>query len=275
MKTIKLAITSLILLGLNQMLQAQKIYVNSQLFMNNVSPRLFSQEKGLSAECYQGKKRGYEFSVSAELIKNNHFGIAYGHGIQSFLVEKFNHSVNKSNYFVENFETNYKTNNISFNYRHDLVFNPAEENTVKFKFVPTFDLGISIVNDVKYAATFYDKSKVTSSSVQINSGSIFLDLLVGVATSSTYKPYQRTAGKGFSDISATSNLGFAFEMETKPARFFLGYKYGLNKQLMNHWKNNNAFLSDLSVKTSNTMWYFGLGFTLPKKLSQKPKVERL
>jgi hypothetical protein len=275
MKTIKLTIISLTLLNLSQKLQAQKVSLNTQLFMNNVSPRLFYKENDLKAECYKGSKRGFEFSVSAELVKNNHFGIAYGHASNSFLIEKFSHNANRTNYFVENFSADYKTNTIALNYRYDVVFNNAEADKVKFKFVPTFDLGLSIVSDVNYKATYYDKSKVTSSSLNINSGSIFLDLLVGLASTSTYKPYQSTSGKGFSDVSATSHLGFAFEMETRPARFFFGYKYGLNKQVMNHWKDNNAILSDLSVKTSNTMWYFGLGFTIHNSVTQKPIAEGL
>jgi hypothetical protein len=268
MKTMKHTIISLMLLNMSHHLLAQKVWASSQLFMNNVSPRLFYRENNLSAECYEGSKRGYEFSVSAELIKNNHFGIAYGHASNSFLIEKFSHGINKTNYFVDNFSAEYKTNAISLNYRYDIVFSNNESN-VKFKFVPTFDLGLFIVSDLNYKATYYDKSKVTSSSLNINSGSIFVDVLVGLATSRTYKPYESISGKGFSDVSPTSHLGFACEMEIKPARFFFGYKYGLNKQVMNHWKDNNAILSDLSVKMSNTMWYFGLGFNIhnikPKK----------
>jgi hypothetical protein len=274
MKTIKLTFICLMLLNMNINLKAQKVWVNTQLFMNNVSPRLFYKENNLNAECYEANKRGFEFSVSAELAKNNHFGIAYGHASNAFLIEKFSLGANRTNYFVENFSAEYKTNTISLNYRYDIVLNDAKDD-VKFKFVPTFDLGLSIVSDLNYKASYYDKSKVTSSSLNINSGSIFVDVLVGLATSSTHKPYESTSGKGFSDVSATSQLGFACEMETKPVRLFFGYKYGLNKQVMNHWKDNNKLLSDLSVKTSNTMWYFGIGFNIHSIKPQKAITETL
>jgi hypothetical protein len=268
MKTIKHTIISLMLFNMSHHLLAQKVWASSQLFMNNVSPRLFYRENNLNAESYAASKRGYEFSARAELAKNHHFGITYGYAEQSFKIEKFNHGVSKTGYLVENLSAEYKTNTFSLNYRYDIVLSRDESN-VKFKFVPTFDLGLSIVSNLNYKATYYDKSKVTSSSLNVNSGSIFVDVLVGLATSRTYKPYESISGKGFSDVSPTSHLGFACEMEIKPVRLFFGYKYGLNKQVIHHWKDNSAFLSDLSVKMSNTMWYFGLGFNIhnikPKK----------
>jgi hypothetical protein len=263
-----MTILTLLLCLTSKSLQAQQLKLRTQLFMNNVTPKILINENGASSKEADGRLRGFEIGLYSKWDEYNNFGVSYFRSQTALGAKAIPIRYNTKNYVLETVNANYVTNGFLFNYKLDLQINDAKKNPdFKLKFVPTLDLGLAFNSDFQYNSTYYDESKVkyANSNTGILLWDIFFDL-----TSSPTKPYETTSGKGKTSVQGISQVGAGFELETKPIQFFCGYKYGLNKSFIDHWEASNSPLSELRMKSSNSNWYFGIGISLvhqPKKIT--------
>jgi hypothetical protein len=254
----------------SQKIVAQTYRFSAQLFTNKVDPQLYIQNEKLSVKCANGIKGGFFLSASAEWIKKHHFGLSYTSAQQTILFEHFENAYKQTNYHIDLFHTTYSTKDIMFNYRYDIYLTKSE--TIALKLTPTFDLGLSFMNGAEYTSIYYDKGKVTPSSINPNTGDLVFDLFIVLITGTNSKPYETIKGKGQSAVQGVSQLGLAWEIETKYTNFVLGYKYGLNKSSLDQWNVSSGPLTNMTAKTSHSAWYMGLGFHFGHPKSKRSKI---